>query len=62
MKVAGCSIVKNWIASQSRGFEDGPGVRTDHSLLLGFGLEGVNGADNRGKVLKDGLRMLGVTP
>jgi hypothetical protein len=53
-------IFKNWIASKSLGFEDGPGVRTSRSLLLGFGVEGVNGAPNRSKLLKDGLRMLGV--
>jgi hypothetical protein len=53
-------VFKNWIASQSKGFEDGPGVRTRRSLLLGFGAEGVNGPANRAKVLKDGLRMLGV--
>jgi hypothetical protein len=55
-------VAKNWVASQSKGFEDGPGVRTDRSLLLGFGLEGVNGADNRAQVLGDGLKSLGVTP
>jgi hypothetical protein len=53
-------IFKNWVASKSKGFEDGPGVRTSRSLLLGFGVEGVNGAPNRSKVLKDGLKMLGV--
>ena len=53
-------IFKNWIASKSLGFEDGPGIRTSRSLLLGFGTEGVNGAANRSKLLKDGLRMLGV--
>jgi hypothetical protein len=49
-----------WAASQTKGFEDGPGIRTSRSLLLGFGVEGVNGAANRSKLLKDGLRMLGV--
>jgi hypothetical protein len=52
-------IFKNWVASRSKGFEDGPGVRTSRSLLFGFGVEGVNGAENRSKVLKDGLKMLG---
>ena len=51
---------KNWVASPSKGFEDGPGVRTSRSLLLGFGAEGVTGAADRSKLLKDGLRMLGV--
>jgi hypothetical protein len=53
---------RTWIASQSRGFEDGPGVRTDRSVLLSFGIEGVNGAGKRSKILKDGLRVLGVSP
>ncbi len=53
-------IFQNWIATPSKGFEDGPGVRTSRSLLLGFGVEGVNGAENRAKVLKDGLHLLGV--
>ena len=53
-------IFKNWIATKTLGFEDGPGVRTSRSLLLGFGVEGVNGAPNRSKLLKDGLSMLGV--
>jgi hypothetical protein len=56
------ALSRNWVASKSRGFEDGSGIRTSHSLLLGFGVEGVNGAPNRAKLLKDGLRMLGVTP
>jgi bacillopeptidase F (M6 metalloprotease family) len=55
-------VFRNWQASRSKGFEDGPGVRTERSLLLGFGLEGVTGAANRGQVLKDGLGVLGVTP
>jgi hypothetical protein len=53
---------KNWQATQSKGFEDGPGVRTKRSLLLSFGIEGVNGSGKRSKILGDGLRTLGVTP
>jgi hypothetical protein len=51
---------KNWVATKSKGFEDGPGIRTSRSLLLGFGVEGVNGPANRAKLLKDGLALLGV--
>ena len=36
--------------------------RTSRSLILGFGVEGINGAGNRAKLLRDGLRMLGVGP
>lgn len=42
------------------GFGDGPCVRTSRSLLLAFGVEGVNGAENRSQIPKDGLTMLGV--
>ncbi|MEA2450947.1 MAG: hypothetical protein QOG63_2879 [Thermoleophilaceae bacterium] len=55
-------VFRNWQASQSKGFEDGPGVHTSRSVLLGFGLEGVNGSGKRSKILKDGLRLLGVSP
>ena len=55
-------VFRNWEATQSKGFEDGPGVRTANSVYLGFGLEGVTGADNRARVLRDGLRTLGVNP
>ena len=41
------------------GFEDGPGIRTDHSVLLGFGAESVTGAGNRTQVLRDALTYLG---
>ena len=50
----------DWIQSGSVGFKDGPGVRTDHSIYWGFGLEGVNGADTRATLLGDALHDLGV--
>jgi hypothetical protein len=55
-------IFRNWTASQSKGFEDGPGVRTDRSLILGFGIEGVTGAAQRGQLVADSLRLLGAAP
>jgi hypothetical protein len=51
----------NWTRSASVGFADGPGIRTDHSVLWGFGLEGVTGADTRAKLLGDALGHLGVS-
>jgi hypothetical protein len=51
----------NWIQSASVGFADGAGIRTDHSVLWGFGLEGVTGADTRAKLLGDALGYLGVS-
>jgi Zinc carboxypeptidase/Immune inhibitor A-like, MAM domain len=50
----------NWIQSASVGFQDGPGVRTDHSVYWGFGLEGVTGAGNRATLIGDALHYLGV--
>jgi hypothetical protein len=50
----------NWIQSESVGFQDGPGVRTDHSVYWGFGLEGVTGADTRRDLLQHALAYLGV--
>jgi hypothetical protein len=49
----------NWIRSASVGFKDGPGIRTDHSVYWGFGLEGVTGADTRAALLSDALKYLG---
>jgi hypothetical protein len=50
----------DWIQSASVGFQDGPGVRTDHSVYWGFGLEGVTGADKRSTLIGNALRYLGV--
>jgi hypothetical protein len=49
----------NWTRSASVGFRDGPGIRTDHSVYWGFGLEGVTGADTRATLLGDALKYLG---
>ena len=36
----------DWTRSQSIGLVDGPGVRTGHSIMWGFGLEAVDGAES----------------
>jgi hypothetical protein len=51
----------DWERTGSVGFVDGPGVATDHSLLWGFGLEGVAGADTRAKLMGDAMTYLGVS-
>jgi Zinc carboxypeptidase/Immune inhibitor A-like, MAM domain len=51
----------DWERTGSVGFIDGPGVATDHSLLWGFGLEGVAGADTRAKLMGDAMTYLGVS-
>jgi hypothetical protein len=50
----------NWIQTTTVGFKDGPGVRTDHSVYWGFGLEGVTGADTRRDLIHNALSYLGV--
>ena len=50
----------NWKQTTSVGFQDGPGVRTDHSVYWGFGLEGVTGAETRRDLLQHALTYLGV--
>jgi hypothetical protein len=50
----------NWVQSESVGFQDGPGIRTDHSMYWGFGLEGVTGAGTRRDLLQNALKYLGV--
>jgi hypothetical protein len=51
----------NWVRSPSPGFEDGPGIRTPRSVLLGFGVESVTGQAQRNQLVKDGLSYLGVS-
>jgi hypothetical protein len=49
----------DWERSQSIGLVDGPGVRTGHSIMWGFGLEAVDGADKRGALLRNAMRYFG---
>jgi hypothetical protein len=51
----------DWERSQSLGLVDGPGIATNHSLLWGFGLEGVQGAEARSTILRDALAQWGIT-
>ena len=50
----------DWTRSESIGVVDGPGIRTGHSILWGFGLEGVEGADTRAVLARNALTALGV--
>ena len=49
----------DWERSQSIGLVDGPGVRTGHSIMWGFGLEAVDGADKRSALLRNAMQYLG---
>jgi hypothetical protein len=52
----------DWSRSGSLGFVDGPGIRTGHSILWGFGLEGVEGADKRRDIVDHAMSYFGVSP
>ena len=41
----------NWIRTDAAGFPVGASITTPNSLILGFGLEGVSGADDRAAVM-----------
>ena len=48
----------NWIRTDAAGFPVGASITTPNSLLLGFGLEGVSGADDRAAVMGRALEHL----
>ena len=41
----------NWIQTDASGFPVGSSITTPNSLILGFGLEGISGADDRAAVM-----------
>lgn len=41
----------NWIRTDAAGFPVGSSITTQDSILMGFGLEGVSGADDRAEVM-----------
>jgi hypothetical protein len=53
--------VHDWQRAQSLGLVDGPGVRTGHSIMWGFGLEAVDGADKRAALVGNAMAYLGAT-
>jgi hypothetical protein len=54
-------LVSTWAPSRSLGLVDGPGIATGHSLVWGFGLEGVQDPADRAALLDDALAQFGVT-
>ena len=48
----------DWIRTDASGFPVGASITTPNSLLLGFGLEGVSGADDRAAVMGRALEHL----
>jgi hypothetical protein len=53
--------VHDWQRAQSLGLVDGPGVRSGHSIMWGFGLEAVDGADKRAALVGNAMAYLGAT-
>jgi hypothetical protein len=51
----------DWARAQSIGLVDGPGVRTGHSIMWGFGLEAVDGAAERAALLRNAMGYFGAT-
>jgi hypothetical protein len=49
-----------WTARPTVGYQAGPAIQTRRSVYWGFGLEGVAGADDRVRLLRDAMRHLGV--
>ena len=48
----------NWTRTTAAGFPVGSSITTGNSLLLGFGLEGVNGAEARATLMGRALQHL----
>ncbi len=55
------AVTDSWTRSQSLGFVDGPGISTGHSLLWGFGLEGVVDPADRVALVDHARAYFGVT-
>ena len=49
----------DWERAGSIGLVDGPGVRTGHSIIWGFGLEAVDGADKRAALVRNAMQYFG---
>ena len=47
-----------WVARGPVGFDEGPGIATEDTLLWGFGLEGISTRPERAAALKDALTYL----
>ena len=55
---AGTENAAGWVARGAVGFQDGPGIATDHTLLWSFGLEGVTSKAQRSSLVKDAVSYL----
>jgi hypothetical protein len=48
----------DWTFTTAAGFPEGAAIKTDRTIYLGFGLEGVNGADNRAALMSRAMGYL----
>jgi len=56
----GAFNINNWERQHGEDFVDGPVLRSDNTVYMGFGLEGVDGFDNRVELLDRSLKYLGL--
>ena len=55
----GSGAFNNWSRISGAGFPEGPAIRTDNSVYLGFGFEAIDTADNRNAVMDRIMKYLG---
>jgi hypothetical protein len=55
----GSSAFNNWARITGAGFPEGPAIRTDNSVYLGFGFEAIDTAENRAAVMDQVMQYLG---
>ena len=48
----------NWVRTTAAGFPEGATITTEDSVMLGFGVEGIAGADARKDVIGRAMRYL----
>jgi hypothetical protein len=55
----GSRAFNNWSRITGAGFPEGPAIRTDNSVYLGFGFEGIDGRDNREELMRNVMTYFG---
>jgi hypothetical protein len=55
----GSGAFNNWTRMAGAGFPEGPAIRTDNSVYLGFGFEAIDTAGNRNKVMDNVMQYFG---
>jgi hypothetical protein len=55
----GSGAFNNWLRITGAGFPEGPAIRTENSVYLGFGFEGIDTEDNRTTVMGNVMKYFG---